>query len=123
MSTKFHSNPIRIPDLDSLYDSVRDFIKENQGDKGFICTDNPMCDTIWTFFYSDDYNTPFEFEVNAVRVIGDAIEILFDQASIIYTEEDIANADETDWYDIKDDYHIYYIHTLFSIAESIYEYV
>lgn len=116
-------NPMRIPDLTPMYEAVRDFVKENQGDKGFICTDDEKCDTIWTIVYSDMYATSFEYEVKAVRVKNEDLEIIYDYPGIIYEDEEIRNRDEDDWSSVQYDDFVYYIPTIFNLAENIQEYV
>ena len=123
METK-NKNPFCIPDLTPMYEKVRDFVKEHQGEKGFIFTDNEENDTIWTFIYNDMMNTVSELEVKAVRVKYNVLQILYDDSYTTYKESDVVDKDECDWSnDIRYDDSVYYIQTIFSIAESIQEYV
>ena len=116
-------NPMRIPDLSPMYEAVRDFVKENQGDKGFICTDNYECDAIWCIVYDLDYFEAHEYEVKAVRVKNKNLEILFDSPSIRYDDKSCAEIDDDAWCDVMYDDCVYYVPTIFNIAENIQEYV
>ena len=119
-------NPFCIPDLTLMYEKVRDFIRNNQGEKGFICTHNPQCDTIFTIIYDGCSYEVNEYTIKAVRVNDyNRIQILFDTFNTVYTEEIISDMmnDNEDWYDVQYDDAVYYIPTIFNIAEYIREYV
>lgn len=119
-----NKNPFCIPDLTPMYERVKEFVKEHQGEKGYILTDNEENDTIWTFVYNDMMNSVSEFEVKAVRVKNNMLQILYDDSYTKYKEDDISDSDEYDWSnDIQYDDCVYYIQTIFSLAESIQEYV
>ena len=116
-------NPMRIPDLSPMYEAVRDFVKENQGDKGFICTDNSECDTIWCIVYDFDYFEIREYAVKVIRVKNNTLEIIYDPPMIHYDDESIAELSDDEWFELKYSDSIYYIPTLFNIAENIQAYV
>lgn len=118
-----NNNPFCIPDLNPMYNKVKDFVKEHQGEKGFILTDNSECDTIWTIVYDGYYGEVREFEVKAVRVVGDRLECYYDLPGVTYKEKDIEYIETRDWHSVVTDDEVMYIPTIFSIAESISEYV
>ena len=118
-------NKFNIPDLNPMYDSVREYIKENQGKKGFILTEpQGIKDTISTIvFESEFYMMCFEAVVKAVRVKDERIEVLYSTSNTPYTESDVCEIAEEFWYDIKNSPNIEYITTIFNIAENIEQYV
>jgi len=117
-------NPMRIPDLTPMYEAVRDFVKEHQGDKGFICTDDSTCDTIWCVVRDLVYFEIYEYEVKAIRVKDNNLEILYDDASTRYDEKSCGDMmDDNCWFDVRLHDCIDYIPTIFNIAENIQEYV
>lgn len=121
-------NPFHIPDLTPMYEALRDFIKEHQGDKGYILTDNGH-DTIWSFIYDESEHKTVEVEVKAVRVDKHGcIKVIVDDFNTKYDDKSVSMADKADtiygaWLDLQYDDNLYYIHTVFSIAESIQEYI
>lgn len=116
-------NPMRIPDLSPMYEAVRDFVKENQGDKGFICTEDNRCDTIWAYVYDDTLTSIHEFQIKAVRVKDNRLEVLYDISQIYYEDEMVRIQSEDEWYDVQCADLILYVPTIFNIAECIQEYV
>ena len=69
-------------------------------------------------------NSVSEFEVKAVRVKDNMLQILYDDSYTTYNEDDISDSDVCDWSnDIRYDDCVYYVQTIFSLAESIREYV
>lgn len=124
------NNPFHIPDLTPMYEALRDFIKKHQGDKGYILTDNDGNDTIWGLIYDESDRHAVEVQVKAVRVTrhGD-IEVIVDyDDSVVYDDDSVAEADKADtiygaWLDLKYDDNLYYIHTIYSLADSIQEYI
>lgn len=124
------NNPMSIPDLDPMYERLKEFIKKHQGGKGFILTDDSRCDTIWAICYSEIANQAEEYEVKAVRVDKGAIEVMVDFSGVTYTENDVivrAASKSKDftgqWLQLRWDDYLYYIPTIFNIAENIHEYV
>ena len=117
-----------IPNLDKLYDKVREFIKTHQGEKGYIdCQPNLGGDTIYAILYDGEYGIGMEHYVYAVRVVNGDIEVLLEPilrtCLTIYTPEDFTGEDAEDkWYSLRSG-DVYYVHTLISIAEAIEEYV
>lgn len=118
-----------IPNLDPLYDEVVAFVKENQGEKGYIdCQpyqENPG-DIIYTVVYNYESGWGEERMVFGVRVTndeeGEDLEICYEPwmrtYRTIYSEQDFK---EADWQSVRWS-DVYYIHTLFNIAECIEEY-
>lgn len=117
------NNPFKIPDLTPMYEAVRDYVLCHQGANGFILTDNSECDTMWTIVYDMEYYEAHEYEIKAVRVKNKTLEILFDPSSVTYTEDSVKNFDDDDWHPVMFDDVVYYIPTIFSLAECIQEYV
>ena len=124
ISTKY--NPFRIPDLTPMYVALRDFIKEHQGEKGFINTSDLEADCIYTIEYSKYSGEALELHVKAVRVNEhDCIEILSDETDASYDDDAILAAEQNDnrWKDLQYDDNLYYVPTVFNIAENIAEFV
>jgi len=119
---------MRIPDLSPMYEAVRDLVKENQGDKGYIdCQPSLGCDIIYGMMYDDDYGAGTEQYVYGVRVIDDELEVLLEPIMrtyrVVYKDEDFMNSDnENKWYSLRWS-DVYYVPTIFNIAECIQEYV
>ncbi len=122
-------NPFHIPDLTPMYEALKDFIKEHQGDKGYILTDNDALDPIWSFVYDESEHKAVEVEVKAVQVDKHGcIKVIVDDFNTKYDDKSVSMADKADtiygaWLDLQYDDNLFYIHTVFSIAESIQEYV
>lgn len=103
---------IDIPDLAPMYYQVRDALKELQGNKGYVSTKN--WDWVWCYLF-DNYPIIEERNIKALKVDDDSVYIL---DPYINFEEDKEYKEE-DWWDIWDDDSIYFIPTLFRIAEAI----
>jgi hypothetical protein len=116
---------INIYDFTPLYNEVKSYIKEKQGEKGFINTQDERFDTIYAVVYLDDY-TMYDAHVKAVRVANEQIEIIYEIDSyslrVKWSDEDLKNANNEEWEVINNDEVIYYIPTLLSIANYIEEY-
>ena len=130
---------LRIPNLDEMYDDVVAFVKAHQGEKGYIdCQpykEEELGDIIYTFVYNEVSGWGEERMVYGVRVIdegeGEDLEICFEPYMRTYRsiydddvfrgtcEDPDANAE---WYSVKWS-DVYYIPTIFNIAETIWEYV
>lgn len=124
------NNPFKVPDLTPMYEAVRDYVKEHQGEKGFILTDNPENDTIWAICYDEAMNSACEPEVKAVRVNKyGVLQAVIDNSSVLYDEDRVAKIPEETqdvcgfWLDVQYDDYLYFIPTIFNIAENIEEYV
>ena len=115
-----------IPNLDKLYNKVVEFVKRHQGEKGYIDTQDDSFDTIYTIVYEEEEGKAVEKRVHGVRWNEKALdlEIVYDDIMrtyvITYSEEDFKK--EENWHSVKWS-DVYYIHTIFSIAENIEEYV
>lgn len=119
-------NPFRVPDLDPMYEALKRFIKTNQqeNEKGYILTDIKELDSIYAIHYNYDEGEVHESHVKAIRVDEyDDIQVLIDIWNVNYDDEAVKSAKHEDWYDIRFDDFIYYVPTIFSIAENIQEYV
>ena len=117
-----------IPNLDPLYEEVVAFVKEHQGEKGYIdCQPNIGWDTIYAVMYDDWYGSGVEKYVYAVRVVNDDLEVLIEPITntyrVVYQPEDFTSEDaEEKWESVRWG-DVYYCHTLLNIAEAIEEYV
>ena len=119
-------NKIRIPNLDEMYEDVVRFVQEHQGEKGYIdCQPSLNGDIIYGFIFDDLEYCGVEKYVYAVRVVEDDLQVLLEDISInwrvVYTDEDY-QYEQDKWYSVRwaD---VYYIPTIFNIAECIEEYV
>lgn len=117
---------IRIPNLDDMYNDVVKFVKANQGEKGYIdCQPFLNGDIIYGFIYDDEERRGVENYVYAVRVVDDDLECLLEPVMnsyrVKYAPEDFTSEDR-EWYSVRWS-DVYYIPTLFNIAESVGEYV
>ena len=117
---------IRIPNLDEMYTDVVRFVQEHQGEKGYIdCQPSLNGDIIYGIVYDDFAGSGLEKYVYAVRVVDGELECLLEDITrtwnVIYTDEDYKN-EEDKWYSVRWS-DVYYIPTIFNIAECIGEYV
>jgi hypothetical protein len=103
--------------------SIIAYVKKYQGEKGFILTDRDDKDAFYDIEFSPEDNSVNEFQIKAVRVIGNNLEILTDVNQVRYDEQSIRDADESDWESVEDSDTIYFKPTLFNIAENIRNYV
>ena len=124
---------IRIPSLDEMYEDVLAYVKEHQGEKGYIDTQDDKYDTIRTYAFNYDTEDYEENCVHGVRVIdegdGDDLQICFEPFmrtyKVVYDEDTFTGKAEegnAEWESVRFG-DIDYIPTIFSIAESIWEYV
>ena len=117
---------IRIPNLDEMYNDVVKFVQEHQGERGYIdCQPSLNGDIIYGFIYEDGESRGVEKYVYAVRVVEDDLQVVLEDICLtwrtIYQPEDFTSED-TDWYSVRWS-DVYYIPTIFNIAECIGEYV
>ncbi len=128
-----NNNPFHIPDLTQMYEAVRDFVKEHQGKKGYILTepaqDETLYDTIWGFTYNESERQAEEAQVKAVRVSKDnELQVILDQYAI-WDDESVKNVGEDYdcifgcWANVEYDDCVYFIPTIFNIAENIQQYI
>ena len=122
---------LRIPNLDELYGDVVNFVKKHQGEKGYIdCQPSLNGDIIYCFVYDDFSAQGEERMVYGVRVEDGDLQICFEQYmrtyQVVYDDATFKGENEEDanaeWMSVKWS-DVYYIPTIFSIAESIWEYV
>ena len=113
-----------IPNFDNLYNATVNFVRDHQGDKGYIDTQGDE-DTISTIIFDDESGRGVEEEVHGVRVTEDGdlqivCEPFMRTVNIEYTDEDFKNDDN--WHSIRYS-DVYYVFTLIDIASYIHEYV
>lgn len=116
-------NTFKIPDLQPMYDAVRDFVKRYQGEDGFILTENKKCDPIYVIEFNFADNTVDEYHLKAARVEGGRIQILTDLFNVTYDMDAVKTNTEDSWMDIHGDPSVDYVSTIFRMAESIAQYV
>ena len=115
-----------VPDFNPLFNRVCNYVKKNQGDKGYIDTQDESFDTIYTVVYDEEEGRAIEKRVHGVRWNPETkdLEIVFDEiyrtCVITYTEDDFK--DSKNWWSVRWS-DVYFVHTLINIAECIDEYV
>lgn len=122
-----------IPNLDNLYNEVVAWVKEHQGEKGYINTDyivenedgtEDILDTLYSFYYNDAADSYEERIVYGVRVREDDLEVCSKPYMRTYhnncSEDEYL--DDISWYSVRWSDIVLYVPTLFSIAENIEEY-
>lgn len=118
-----------IPSLDNLFEVTRDWIRNHQGEKGYINTDNPdgACDDMYAIVNNYYIENVDELRIIAVREKDCDIEIALDwkDNSNLATEEDLEKyfKDSNNWYPILGGDVVHYTQTLFEIAGSIEQYM
>ena len=110
---------IVVPDLTPMYNAVRDYIKNLQGDKEYVFLNSPDTDILWTMVYTDIEHTYEEHQIYAIRVKNNAVQIVYDVPYLKCSVEYIESLSDSDWHDIRYDDYIYYLPTIFNIAEAI----
>ena len=127
-----------IPNLDDLYEEVATYVREHQGEKGYIdCQpyQKEPGDIIYTFEYNEFSGWGEERMVYGVRWNEEErdLEICFEpwmrSYRLVYDEKAFKGEYEgedkdanAEWYSVRWSDIVYYIPTIFSIAESIEEY-
>ena len=122
-----------IPNLDALYEEVCTYVKEHQGEKGYIdCQpyQEEPGDIIYTFEYNEFSGWGEERMVYGVRVEDGELQICFEPYmrtyKLVYGEDNfLGKCDEedanADWYSVKWS-DVLYVPTIFNLAENIEEY-
>lgn len=108
-------NRFNIPDLTPMYEAVRDFVKEHQGESGEIVLD-PQKGTIYAFVY-DGYGEYREKQIQKIRVRGNSLQVLVE-----YWQEDTDNEEDA-WDSVKYGDFVYFTPTIFNIATDIESFV
>jgi hypothetical protein len=127
-----------IPNLDDLYEEVAAYVREHQGEKGYIdCQpyQKEPGDIIYTFEYNEFSGWGEERMVYGVRWNEEErdLEICFEpyvrSYRLVYDEKAFKGEYEgedkdanAEWYSVRWSDIIYFIPTIFSIAENIEEY-
>lgn len=123
--------------LNQLADELKKFVKEHQGEQGFIDLrlqddekNNFTYDEIFSIAYTGPYDSPVEVKIKAIRYNEefDYLEVLYDErvgggVNVVWSVDDIKNAEEDDWELIPDCLTLDYVKTIFAITKSINEYV
>jgi len=116
-----------IPSLDWLYQKTCEFVRDNQGEKGFIDTQDEKKDTIYAFVFDESEERGVEMEVVGVKEENDELFVkvvpVSSHEKIVFGDDDPKEeGDEHGWLSVKYS-DIYYYTTIINIAESIHEYV
>ena len=127
-----------IPNLDDLYEEVAAYVREHQGEKGYIDCQPYQYepgDIIFCFEYNDESGWGEERMVYGVRWNEEQrdLEICFEpymrSYRLVYDEKAFKGEYEgeyedanAEWYSVRWSDIIYFIPTIFSIAENIEEY-
>ena len=117
------NNPFHIPDLTPLYEEVKAAVLKAQGDDGFLMVDDNDKDTIWTMVFENVDEEYREYQIKALRVKNDILECIYDLPHIWWTVEDVETADELQWSSVRHNDYIYFVPTIFSIAENLPDYL
>lgn len=118
---------IMTPDLEPMYQAVCQYVKDNQGEKGYIdCQPSLGWDVIYGMMYDDDFGGGTEQYIYAVRYKDNDLQALLLPISrgwrTIYQPEDFTSEEaEENWFSVKWS-DVYYVPTIFNIAEFIEEY-
>ena len=108
------NNRFGLPNLEEIYQKVCAYVKEHQGELGYICTwEENEGGSPWAMCYTGRDCDYFETEIQAVRVKDDKLQIL------LRSWESIEEREEVDWSNVKYDDFVVFLNTLFSIAEEI----
>lgn len=124
---------IRIPNLDDMYLDVCEFVKAHQGEKGYIDTQDEENDTIYGFIFDEELHAGLEEIVHGVRwdPVEEELQVVLEPYMrthrVVYSDDSFRGLCEdmeanAEWQSVKDS-DVYLIPTLFSIAESIQQYV
>lgn len=106
-----------------MHRALFNYVKNAQGDKCCIFTDNKDCDKLYCLSRKNKRCSWKPFQVKAIRAIDEEkIQVLCDSDKIRYSEDDISKTDKK-WRDIQHDDDIEYIPSLFGIIENIEQYV
>lgn len=112
--------------LKELTNEIVSYVKEHQGEKGYIDTQSYDGDTIRTFIYNEDDYIAEEQKVYGVRVKDGDLQICADYEPTIasstqveYGEDDFK--DESNWLSVDSEL-VYKAHTIDQIAMYIEEY-
>ena len=113
-----------IPSLIPLKECVMSYIEKHQGEKGYVdCQPSLKGDIIYGIVFDVWSGTGIEKYVYGVRVKNEDIEVLLVDVTATYTEtySDEDFKDEDKWLSIQWS-DVYFVPTLFNIAENIEEY-
>ena len=114
-----NNNPFNIPDLDPMLKAVSNFVKENQGEKGFINTHTDEGDILYGYRYNG--NELKEYRIMAVAFMDNELCILLDDEPL-EDYSDKAVEERLDQFESVRYSDVMYVQTIFNIAEIIEEY-
>lgn len=117
------NNPFHIPDLTPLYEEVKAAVLKAQGSDGFMMVDNDEYDTIWLLLFEDYEQEYREYQIKALRVKDDRLECIYDSPEARWNAEHVTSADDKQWCNVRNDDYIYFVPTIFNIAENLPDYL
>ena len=125
--------------LNQLADELKKFVKEHQGEQGFIDLrlqdeeeNENAYDNIISIAYLGAYETPLEVVIKAIRYNAklDVLEVLYDtyceNVKVVWSLDDIKSAEndeDLEWESLNHSEFLDYTKTIFAITEFINEYV
>ena len=117
--------------IDKLHQALCEFVRDNQGEKGYIDLRNAdeSRDSIFGIVFNDyDFHSPEEVQIQAIRYSEcGQLEVLFEIVSlhtkVVWSEDDIRDAKDDEWEILRGGDVVNFVPTLYSIAEFIEEYV
>ena len=113
-------NIFGLPDWDEIYKKVVAYVKQHQGEKGYIITyDVEGGDSPWVMYYAGYDSAFWETEVQAVRVNHNSLQILYERDADEINDEDIPQINDSDWETVLSSAVVCPLSTLISIAEEI----
>ena len=117
--------------IDKLHQALYEFVRDNQGEKGYIDLRNAdeRKDSIFGIVFNDyDFHSLEEVQIQAIRYSEcGQLEVLFEIVSlhtrVVWSEDDIRDAKDDEWEILRDGDVVNFVPTLYSIVEYIEEYV
>ena len=119
-----NNNIFQVPDLNPMYEAIKAFVKDHQGHKGFINTDDPNGDAMYSLEYSQEENRVNEYHIKGIRVNRhNCLEVITDLYNVRYSDDDIHRCGDSEWLNVRHSDEVYFVPTIFNIAEALAKYV
>ena len=117
------NNPFFVPNLQPMYDAVRDYVRAFQGKRGFLLTEDNQKKTICGYLYDEKLQLHVERQVKGVRVTPEGqLEVVMDEPAKHYTNIALGKLQHECWIDIRNNANVHFVPTLFSLADAISDY-
>ncbi len=127
---KTNKNTFNIPDTIPMLNSVSDFVKKNQGEKGFINTYDKTCDIMYGCRYKEGFGGTElkEYRIVAVAFMDGELcclleDNMVDKDGYPVDVNDTTISERLDKFESVRHSYIMYVQTIYNIAEVIEEYV